>query len=202
MLVQYNLIDERNADVISLAHEKGMGVAVMGPVGGGRLAGSGPDFQRLVPRGFENAPEMALRFVWSNQAVTTALSGMESESILERNLALAEGFSPLTAEQYAQLGGMNQQLEKLKEMYCTGCGYCLPCDEEVNIPGVFNLLVCHEVFGAEAYAKRLYGLLGQIPILPGKDASHCVECGQCEERCPQKITIMEQLKRTHELLSE
>ena len=145
---------------------------------------------------------MALRFVWSNPAVTTALSGMESVQILENNRALAEGFSPLTAEQRTQLGEMNEQLAKLREMYCTGCGYCLPCDEEVNIPSVFNLLVCHEVFGAERYAKRLYGLLGKIPILPGKDASYCVECGRCEEKCPQKIPIMEQLRRTHELLSE
>jgi predicted aldo/keto reductase-like oxidoreductase len=203
MLVQYNLIDERNADVISLAHERGMGVAVMGPVGGGRLAGSGPDFQRLVPRAFENAPEMALRFVWSNPAVTTALSGMESQAVLERNLALAEGFSPLTTEQYAQLGGMNQQLEKLKEMYCTGCGYCLPCDEEVNIPGVFNLLVCHEVFGAEAAGpdsdparQRCVALRRVRPMrgaMPPEDHHH--GAAQAHPRVIVRVTASQRFRR-------
>jgi predicted aldo/keto reductase-like oxidoreductase len=202
MLVQYNLIDETQAGVIARAHEQGMGVAVMGPVGGGRLAGSGPDFTRLVPPEFETAPEMALQFVWSNDGVTTALSGMESEAILESNVGLAGSFTPVNEAQRAQIAELNRQLDKIRELYCTGCKYCLPCDEEVNIPAIFNLLICREVFGAEAYAKRLYGLLGNIPILPGKNASHCVECGQCEDRCPQKIQIMEQLKRAHELLAE
>jgi predicted aldo/keto reductase-like oxidoreductase len=38
-LVQYNLLDRKNEDVIAYAHEKGLGVAIMGPVGGGALAG-------------------------------------------------------------------------------------------------------------------------------------------------------------------
>jgi len=201
MLVQYNIIDEKNEEVISHAHQTGMGVAIMGPVGGGRLAGAGPDFTRLIPKEVENAPAWALRFVWSNDGVTTALSGMESEAILEANVALAQNFSPLTKAHYEQVSELNEKLEGLREIYCSGCGYCIPCEQEVNIPVIFNLLICHEVFGAENYAKRLYGLLGQIPILPGKDASSCIECGECEERCPQKISIMEQLKRTHELLS-
>ena len=202
MLVQYNLIDEKNAGVISHAHRAGMGVAIMGPVGGGRLAGSGPDFTRLIPKEFDNAPAWALRFVWSNNDVTTALSGMESEAILEANVSLAENFTPLTKKHYEYVSELNKKLEGLREIYCSGCGYCIPCEQEVNIPTIFNLLICHEVFGAENYSKRLYGLLGQIPLLPGKDASFCIECGECEEKCPQKIPIIEQLKRTHDLLSQ
>lgn len=201
MLVQYNLIDESNTEVIARAHEKGMGIALMGPVGGGRLAGTGPDFTRLVPPEFGNAPALALKFVWSNPAVTTALSGMESEEILEANVTLVKSFTPLTAAEAQRITEFMQKLEGLREIYCSGCGYCLPCEQKVNMPGIFHLLICHEIFHAKQYARDQYNLIGVVPVIPGRNASHCIECGECEEKCPQKIPIMEQLKRTHELLS-
>lgn len=201
ILVQYNFIDETNADVIAHAHNKGMGVAIMGPVGGGRLAGVGPDFTKLVPTEFGNSPALALKFVWSNPGVTVALSGMESEAILEANVKLAQGFTPMTEQDYAKLDELRQKLAGLKEIYCSGCGYCLPCEQEVYIPGIFNLLICHEIFGAKQYAKDIYRMIGFTPVVPGRNASACIECGKCEEKCPQKVPIMEQLKRTHELLS-
>ena len=201
MLVQYNFIDETNSGVITHASQNGMGVAIMGPVGGGRLAGTGPDFTNLVPSEFRNSSALALKFVWSNPNVTTALSGMESEKILEANVKTAEDFAPMNEAENAKLIALKQKLDGLKEIYCSGCGYCLPCEQKVNIPAVFNLLICHEIFGAKNYAKDIYGFFGMLPIVPGKDASACIECSKCEEKCPQKIPIVEQLKRTHALLA-
>ncbi|MFX0212116.1 MAG: aldo/keto reductase, partial [Candidatus Hodarchaeota archaeon] len=43
MLVQYNIIDQVNEEMIAYAAEKGLGIAIMGPVGGGRLAGTPPE---------------------------------------------------------------------------------------------------------------------------------------------------------------
>jgi hypothetical protein len=187
--------------VISHASEKGMGVAIMGPVGGGRLAGTGPDFTSIIPNSFGNAPSLALKFVWSNPFVTTALSGMESFEVLDENVKLAKNFTPLTTAQCKKADALKEKLEGLRDIYCSGCRYCLPCEQKVNIPGIFNLLICHEVFGAEKYAKDMYRLIGLLPLIPGKNASHCIECGECEEKCPQEISIMEQLKRSHELLA-
>ncbi len=202
MLVQYNLVDEANAEVISRAGKKGMGVTIMGPVGGGRMAGTGPDFTRLVPPEFGDAPALALKFVWSHPEVTSALSGMESEAVLEANLRTAEKFTPLTPAGRAEVAALKKQLDKLQEIYCSGCGYCLPCAEKVNIPGIFNLLICHQVLGAERYARDMYRLIGVLPIIPGRDASACIECGKCEDKCPQKVHIVDQLKRSHELLTK
>lgn len=202
MLVQYNIVDDTNQEVISKAYHRGMGVALMGPVGGGRLAGIGPDFTKIIPDGFGDAPELALKYVWSNPAVTTALSGMESEEVLKANIKTALDFSPLTDEQIEKVNELKEKLEGLNEIYCSGCGYCLPCEQKVNIPGIFNLLICHEIYGAKNYARDMYKLIGLFPIIPGKNASYCTECGKCEEKCPQNVSIIEQLKRTHELLSK
>ena len=89
MLVQYNIVDQVNHDMINYAGEKGLAVAIMGPVGGGRLAGKElPDEMKewLTP-GRQNYVDLALRFVFSNPNVSVALSGMGSEEMLEDNLS-------------------------------------------------------------------------------------------------------------------
>ncbi len=58
-------------------------------------------------------PEQALRYIWS-QPVSTIVSGMESEELLEANVATARAFSPMSAPAQAGL------LEKTKEAALTG----------------------------------------------------------------------------------
>jgi predicted aldo/keto reductase-like oxidoreductase len=37
-------------------------------------------------------------------------------------------------------------------------------------------------------------------MLPEQRASACVDCGECEEKCPQHIPIREELKKVHATL--
>ncbi len=196
MLVQYNYIDLSYEEAIARAHAADMGVALMGPIGGGRLSGCGPDFNRLIPESLGSAPELALRFVWSNPNVTTALSGMNREKDLEANLALAESFRPLDEADRENLKRLQEAFEEIQSIYCTGCGYCLPCEQGVKIAGIFYALICYKVLGAPEYAKFQYNY-----ILREHKADKCIECGECEEKCPQEINIIEQLKETHRLLT-
>ena len=101
MLVQYNLLDRRNEEVISYAHDKGMGVAIMGPVGGGRLGFPSSEIQRMIPWGARSTPEIALRFVLANPAVSVALSGMNTMEQVEENTATASREEPLSEEELA-----------------------------------------------------------------------------------------------------
>ena len=78
MNVQYNLLDRANEAGISCASERGMGVVIMGPVGGGRLAGFSPEINRLIHGGAKSTSALALRFVLANPGVGVALSGMSS----------------------------------------------------------------------------------------------------------------------------
>lgn len=63
MLCQYNLLDRANEDAIAYAHEQGLGVTIMGPVGGGRLGAPSKVIQDLLPGKVQSSAEMALRFV-------------------------------------------------------------------------------------------------------------------------------------------
>lgn len=201
MTLQYNLLDRANEEAIALAHESGMGVVVMGPVAGGRLSATAGPMGENLPKTVATTPELALRFVLANANVSVALSGMSRASDVTENLATASREEPLSAEERAEAEAAMQRLKKLAEVYCTGCRYCEPCPQGVRIADTFAHLIIHEVYGAKDRAADGYGFMKRQNEKSGKHlAEGCVECGACEPKCPQNIAIIEQLKRTRELL--
>jgi len=201
MLMQYNLLDRANEEVIAYAHERGMGVEIMGPVGGGRLGMASEPIQSMLPRK-ATTPELALRFVLSNPGVTIAFSGMSTREQVQENCAVAGRGEALSEEEVSAIRAALAENQRLAELYCTGCEYCLPCPEDVAIPDIFSAMNLHRVWGLTGPARERYGRLGPDNRRGKMDASACVECGQCEEKCPQHIRIREQLKETHEVLGK
>ncbi len=201
MIIQYNLLDcspgAGNEPAIAHAHEKGMGVLIMGPVAGGRLAMGAESgrLQALLTQSTTSIPDLALRYVLANSGVTTALSGMNTIQMVEENCASASHEQPLTEAECEQIRKIVQRNEKLAELYCTGCNYCQPCPQEINIPKIFEAMNYHRVWGLTEHAKNMYRKLDI-------NAETCVECGECEEKCPQNIPIIEQLKESHAALGE
>ena len=200
MLLQYNLLDRANEEAIARAHELGMGVEVMGPVGGGRLGMASERLVGLVP-GVARVPELALRFVLANPNVTIAFSGMGERQQVEENVATASREEALSTEEMLAIAEALQENQRLAELYCTGCGYCVPCPEGVGIPQAFSAMNMHRVWGLTDHAKHVYGHLGPENREGLKQADACLECGKCEEKCPQNIPIIEQLKATHAALA-
>jgi predicted aldo/keto reductase-like oxidoreductase len=198
---QYNLLDRSNEASIAYAHEKGLGVVIMGPVGGGRLGFPSEQLMRMVPGGVKSTPEIALRFVLANPNVTVALSGMNSVAMVEENAATASREEPLSEEERQRVLEALAENRRLAELYCTGCGYCMPCPNGVNIPENFRLMNLHRVYGLTQVARQRYARFGPKEE-NNLNASACVECGTCEPKCPQKIPIIEQLKETHRELGD
>jgi predicted aldo/keto reductase-like oxidoreductase len=200
---QYNYLDRVNEEAMAYAHDKGLGVVVMGPVGGGRLSImprklrelAGLNATSAAELGANSAASLALRFVWSHPGVNVAISGMGSIEVVEQNCAAAEK-GPLGDEEAATLKDMMEGMRELARLYCTGCGYCLPCPNGVNIPRVFELANYYRVYGLEDYALEQYRAL----VAGDQDAGQCVECGECLERCPQHIEIPEQLREAAGML--
>jgi len=202
MLVQYNLLNRANEEMIGYAREKGMGVAIMGPVGGGRLAAPSEEIQRLLPTASAGSAEVALRFVLAHPGVSVALSGMSTMQQLEENCRTADLSEPLTEQELARVQAILEEKKQLADLYCTGCNYCLPCEQGVAIPHIFSLMNTYRLYGLKEWARREYARLGPDHRRGWMNASACIECGQCEEKCPQKIEIIRQLKEAHEVLSD
>jgi hypothetical protein len=181
VILQYNLLDQRLEPEMAYAHERGMGVIVMGPVGGGRLGYPSERAAELVGQ-VKSTPELALRFVLSNESVTMALSGMTETKQVEENVATVSRVGKLTREDNRKIKAAVRERKELMGLYCTGCGYCMPCPEGVDIPANLEILNLERVFGLTQHAK------GRYAGLPGK-AAFCRLCGKCLERCPQKLDI-------------
>jgi hypothetical protein len=195
VLCQYNLLDRANEKAMAYAKAKGLGVAIMGPVGGGRLAAASQEIASLIPSGVKSTPEAALRFVLSNPNVDLALSGMGSIQMVEENVEVASREIPLTAQERASIIAMTEANQKLRALYCTGCKYCMPCPRGVNIPRNFELMNYHRVWGLTDYAKEQYQALSPI-----QKAEHCIGCRRCEKKCPQKLSIASKLKEVVQAL--
>ena len=198
--LQYNILDRSLREGIAHAHEKGLGVVVMGPVAGGRLGAQGEPIKAMVP-GIERLPDLALRFVLSNPNVSIALSGMSTMQQVEENVETAAGQAALSPEDLKAIDRQLARLQKMADLYCTGCDYCIPCPNEVNIPRIFGIYNQARVYGLWDHAKRRYGNLRETAPKNGMAADACTDCAECEEKCPQNIPIREQLKEAHHALA-
>ena len=202
VLMQYNLLDRSNEKNIDYAKEKGLGVVIMGPVGGGRLGAPSPVIADLLKDKSDSSAETAIRFVLSNPNVDVALSGMNALQMVEENAKIASDGGQLTDIERERILSMMNEHKKLAELYCTGCKYCQPCPQEINIPYLFELMNYHRVYGLTEYARAQYKAACEGKSWEKtKSAQACVECGACEPKCPQHIEIIRQLKQTHMALA-
>jgi predicted aldo/keto reductase-like oxidoreductase len=196
---QYNYLDKKNAESMAYAKEEGLGVVVMGPVGGGRLAGLPGFLSGAEGLDTSDAAGLAVRFVLSNPNVDVAISGMNSIQMIDENIAAVESGSLSEAELYT-LDQLLEKTKKLADLYCTGCGYCMPCEHGVNIPARFEAMNYFKVYGLEQYARTQYkNIRDREQKTDGQGI--CIECGDCVEKCPQNIEIIKQLKETEAALA-
>jgi predicted aldo/keto reductase-like oxidoreductase len=202
MLVQYNILDQNKASGIQRARDMGLGVVIMGPVGGGRLGAPSEAVRKLLAGGGASSAQIALRFVLSNPNIHIALSGVSNIAQLEENVETASSGAPLSDAELAQLDAVQKENERLSGLYCTGCRYCMPCPEGLDIPEIFTLMNYHRVYGITDYAKEQYAQIGKVVWFPYKTAAACIKCGECDQKCPQSIPIREQLEQTHDALGQ
>jgi len=197
--VQYNMLNQVMADGIAHAKESGMGVVVMGPVAGGQL--DAPSEALKIVDSVSSIPELAMRFVLANPNVDVALSGMSTMQQVVENIESCSDPLPLSTEEYEQINKHLIKLKKMSDLYCTGCGYCIPCPEGIPIPKIFEQYNKARVYDLWERSKKGYANIGTNPNVPEKNADACTLCGACEKKCPQNIPIREQLKEVHRALS-
>jgi len=193
MTVTYNLLNRSYEPTIAKAHELGVGVVAMNPVGGGVLGEPSPELQQLIP-GATSTAALALRFVLANPGVSTACSGMSSVEMVQENLATIEASPELTEADRAQFYAVIRQFEALGERFCTGCRYCMPCPQGVDIPACFRQYNLHAVYGLKAYARNAY-----LGMPEPQRAAVCTQCGACETKCPNHLPVMAQLEMVRAL---
>ncbi len=200
--IQYNFMNEEyqaGTEGLRYAAERGLGIIVMEPLLGGMLSKEIPSISAI----WKEAPvrrdlsEWALRWVWNHPEVAVVLSGMSDCTQVEQNIAYAKEGLPnsLSQPELDLFEKVKLEYGKRIKVPCTGCSYCMPCPSGVSIPECFEMYNTACMFDAPDVAKFNYNIVlgGMLTGDPGF-ASRCQECGECEEKCPQKIPIRDRLK--------
>lgn len=204
--IQYNYMDEHSQAGrrgLDYAHEKGLPVIIMEPLRGGRLVNKLPE---QAVRIFEEYPvkytpvQWALRWLWNQPEVTCVLSGMNSEEMVADNVhtALTVSAGEFTDREEKMLQQVVQVINEKMKVGCTGCGYCMPCPKNVDIPGTFAAYNRYYTDGKRTAFKEY--IMCTAMRKTSTAASNCMECGKCEKHCPQHIEIRKELKNAKKKL--
>lgn len=169
IMFPYNIVESQGEELIARCKEKNIGFIAMKPLAGGAI---------------ENA-SLAIRYICANDNVTVVIPGMAEEKELEQNLRACLDASPLSEEERKEIAGIREQLGS---NFCRRCNYCAPCTAGINIPSVFLFAGYLERYDLGDWARDRYNSLAV-------KASACVECGECETRCPYHLPIREMLKK-------
>jgi uncharacterized protein len=201
VLVQYNYLDtefEVTSKGIDYAMGKNIPVVVMEPLKGGKLVQCNSEIDEILNHApvKRTLPEWALRFVWNHPGVCCVLSGMNTLEQVKENIKLAENALPasLTEDDLNTIQQLKQTYAAKIKIPCTSCRYCMPCPQGVDIPENFNLLNNAVWEGrVHRWIQNWYNELGDESSQTdwhGKGkASLCTQCGECIDKCPQKIEI-------------
>ncbi len=198
--LQYNMLNRELEEAMAYAHEAGLGIVVMGPLGGGRLSGTSNVLSTLLPS-VTRVPELGLRFVAANPHVNVVLSGMSTLQQVEENVRALDKPGTLSADEVALINEQVGRLRNLSDLPCTACGYCLPCPHGVDIPRVFDHYNQARVYDIWDFSRRVYGNWVKQNPETGRPANACIQCGACTPKCPQKIEIPARLAEAHRALT-
>ncbi len=202
--IQFNYMDthyQAGIEGLQYAASKKIPVIVMEPLKGGRLAKNPPEAVEKVWKSFPtkySSAEWALRWIADFPEVKVILSGMNTIKDVQQNINILSRMKPntMSKEEHKLVDRAKDAFADLIKVDCTACNYCMPCPSKVNIPKIFSLYNEMFLYDTKDLTLRDYNM-----FVPKKQRpSACVECGKCEEHCPQQLPIIQLLKEAEKVL--
>ena len=195
--IQYNFMDINNqagTKGLELAGSLGIPVVIMEGMLGGRLA-KAPDNVQALYDAFQvkrTPVEWAFRWLCNHPEVSVVLSGCNETEQIAENLRIFDTVEAgiMTAEELQLIDDVRAAYISRTKIGCTGCRYCMPCPNGVDIPGVFSVWNNFSLYQIDP--KTDWGMT--TIRKNGSGADKCIACGACEAACPQHLSIIEGLQ--------
>ena len=196
--IQYNYLDtefQAGKKGLKYAADRNLGVIIMEPLRGGLLAGEQPvDVQKIwqKPKIKRTAADWALQWLWNQEEVSLVLSGMSTLKQVKENVEStnSSAINSLTKKELGLIKEVQKEYEKLSPITCTGCSYCVPCPNNVDIPENFDLYNHAHIYNSYEKQSKKYQAMDEK-----NRANQCIQCGECLDKCPQNLEIIELLAK-------
>lgn len=200
-MFQYNYLDEHSqAGRTGLNHaaSKGIPILIMEPLRGGRLVKQLPEKAKKLFANYKikrSPAEWAFKWLWNQPEIMCVLSGMNSLDMVKENVKFASTseIDEFTADEYKLLEEVVKAINEKMKVGCTGCRYCMPCPQKVDIPGTFSAY--NKCYSDSKYVGLKEYVMCTLMRNDATSASNCIGCGKCEQHCPQGIEIRKELKK-------
>lgn len=204
--IQYNYLDENSQagrKGLNYVASKNIPVIIMEPLRGGKLVNQLSQNAKKIFEEYEtkrSPAEWAFRWLWNQPEVTCVLSGMNSIEMVKENVRTASEvqIGEFKEKENELIEKVIKEIKSKEKVGCTGCRYCMPCPKGVDIPGTFS---AYNTIYSEGKVSALtqYFMCTAMRKDPSS-ASNCIECGKCEQHCPQHIEIRKELKNARKKL--
>lgn len=175
---------EIETGILPLARENGVGVVAMKPFGGGVLCG-----ERGTEYGVEVGADELLSFVFNNDMIDTVIPGVDTEAYMQE--AIAAERAPAALDE-AAVADLVERTKISGVEFCRGCGYCQPCEVDIPIRDVMQAYTKRKAYQGVNWQK-MFALNTELET-HREAADTCIECGNCVDRCPYSLPIMDVMK--------
>ena len=190
----------RSQDNYDIVRKYDKPIVVMEPVKGGMLANPPEQIAKIFKDADPDASyaKWAIRFAASLDGVFMVLSGMSTIEQMKDNISYMKDFRPLDEAEQKVIEKVRAELAKIPIVPCTACDYCAKvCPQNIGISGTFSALNIFNMYGNKQFAAEQEGFL--VSGHGKARTNECIQCGMCEEACPQHIEIREELAKATEV---
>lgn len=171
-------------ELYRICESENVGITVMKGYAGGRLFSA-----QNSPFGVALTPVQCLHYALTRPAVASVLVGCRTTE--EVDAAAAYEVATENEKDYASVLA-NAPVHAYSGQ-CTYCGHCAPC------PSYIDIAMVNKLYDLALMQKEIPSTVKAHYTGLSANASDCISCRSCEERCPFGVPIAERMVKAAEL---